>query len=167
MIGCLTLVVATIPFTLIGVATPFTVIGVAMVVRGIGIGLSIMPSMTAAFSVLRREQITDASPTLTVLMRVGGSLGTAIIAVVLQGHLAHAHTPVAEAASFAHTYWWVMAVSLIALVPTLLLVRVERRARAAARSAGAPVLEPAGAPVLEPAGAPVLEPAAVPVLEPA
>ncbi len=163
MIGCLILVVATIPFTLIGVATPFVIIGAAMIVRGIGIGLSIMPSMTAAFSVLRREQINDASPTLTVLMRVGGSLGTAIIAVVLQGHLAHAHTPVAEAASFAHTYWWVMAVSLIALVPTLLLVRVERRARAersaAARSAVAPVWEPAGAPVREPASVPVLEPA--------
>jgi peptidoglycan biosynthesis protein MviN/MurJ (putative lipid II flippase) len=146
MIGCLILVVATIPFTLIGAATPYVVIGAAMVVRGIGIGLSIMPSMTAAFSVLRREQINDASPTLTVLMRVGGSLGTAIIAVVLQGHLSHAHTEVAQAASFAHTYWWVMAVSLIALVPTLLLVRVERRARADRQSASArpaaPVLEP-------------------------
>jgi predicted MFS family arabinose efflux permease len=147
MIGCLTLVVATIPFTMIGASTPFTVIGVAMVVRGIGIGLSIMPSMTAAFSVLKREQINDASPTLTVLMRVGGSLGTAIIAVVLQGHLASAHTQAALAASFAHTYWWVMAVSLAALVPVVLLVRVERRARAklepAPASAGTPVLEPA------------------------
>jgi EmrB/QacA subfamily drug resistance transporter len=147
MIGCVILVIATIPFTLIGAATPFTLIGLAMIVRGIGIGLSIMPSMTAAYSVLRPEQINDASPTLTVLMRVGGSLGTAIIAVVLQSHLAHAHTQVAQAASFADTYWWVMAVSLIALVPTLLLVRVERRARQARNagsvSVGAPALEPA------------------------
>ena len=34
------------------------------------------------------------------------------------------------AAGFAHTYWWVMGVSLIALIPTLLLARIERRTRA-------------------------------------
>jgi hypothetical protein len=124
------LVLATIPFVLITDATPFAVIGAAMLVRGIGIGLSIMPAMTAAFSVLSREQVNDASPQLTVLQRVGGSLGTAIIAVVLQGHLAHAgHSHPALAASFAHTYWWVMAVTLIALLPTVVLMRIERRAR--------------------------------------
>jgi hypothetical protein len=71
MIGGLILVVATIPFVLIGAATPFVLIGLAMLVRGIGIGLSIMPAMTAAFSVLSPEQVNDASPQLTVLQRVG------------------------------------------------------------------------------------------------
>jgi len=134
LIGGLILTAATIPFVLITATSPFTVIGAAMVVRGIGIGLSIMPAMTAAFSVLEREQINDASPQLTVLQRVGGSLGTAIIAVVLQGHVQHAHTTVALAAGFGHTYWWVMGVTLMALVPTLLLARIEGRARALARN---------------------------------
>ncbi|MDQ6806107.1 MAG: MFS transporter [Actinomycetota bacterium] len=115
LMGGVILVLATFPFLLIGAGTPFAVIGAAMLVRGIGIGLSMMPAMTAAFSVLSREQVNDASPQLTVLQRVGGSLGTAIIAVVLQGHLNHAaHTHPALAASFAHTYWWVMGVTLIA-----------------------------------------------------
>jgi EmrB/QacA subfamily drug resistance transporter len=137
LIGGLILTAATIPFVLITAA---------MVVRGIGIGLSIMPAMTAAFSVLKREQINDASPQLTVLQRVGGSLGTAIIAVVLQGHVQHAHTTAALAAGFGHTYWWVMGVTLIALVPTLLLARIEGRARALARNhvGGEPIpVEPA------------------------
>jgi EmrB/QacA subfamily drug resistance transporter len=148
LIGGLILAVATIPFVLIGATTPFVVIGAAMLVRGIGIGLSIMPAMTAAFSVLSREQVNDASPQLTVLQRVGGSLGTAIIAVVLQGHIQHAaHTRAALASGFGHTYWWVMAVTLVALLPTLLLTRIERRARIASRvgrlPAGAPLLEAA------------------------
>jgi hypothetical protein len=68
--------------------------------------------------------------------------------VVLEGHIQDAaHTQAALASGFAHTYWWVMAVTLVSLLPTLLLTRIERRARIATRAR--PV--PAGAPVLEPA----------------
>ncbi len=131
LIGGVILTLATIPFLLVSATTPFAVIGPSMMARGVGIGLSIMPAMTAAFSVLSREQVNDASPQLTVLQRVGGSLGTAIIAVVLEGHISSAHSHAALAAGFAHTYWWVMAVTLLALLPTLLLTRIERRARIA------------------------------------
>ena len=47
-----------------------------------------MPAMTAAFSPLNHDQVNDASPQLNVIQRVGGSLGTAVIAVVLQNKLA-------------------------------------------------------------------------------
>jgi len=129
LIGGLILAAATIPFVLVTATTPFAIIGIAMLVRGVGVGLAIMPAMTAAFSVLSREQVNDASPQLTVLQRVGGSLGTAIVAVVLQGHIQHAHTQAAVASGFSHTYWWVMGVTVAALAPTLLLARIERRAR--------------------------------------
>jgi EmrB/QacA subfamily drug resistance transporter len=145
LIGGVILAVATIPFVLVTGTTPFSVIGVSMLVRGIGMGLAIMPAMTAAFSVLTREQVNDASPQLTVLQRVGGSLGTAIIAVVLQGHIAHAHTQAAVASGFGDTYWWVMGVTLVGLAPTLLLARIERRAR----RQQSPELIPDGAPLLE------------------
>jgi MFS family permease len=146
LIGGLILAAATIPFVLVSATTPFAVIGVAMAIRGIGVGLAIMPAMTAAFSVLTREQVNDASPQLTVLQRVGGSLGTAIIAVVLQGHLQAAHSQAAAASAFAQTYWWVMGVTLAALAPTLLLVRIERRAR---RHDQAPDALPVDAALLE------------------
>jgi EmrB/QacA subfamily drug resistance transporter len=129
LLGGVVLGVATIPFVLVTAGTPFALIGGAMLVRGIGVGLAIMPAMTAAFSALSPAQVTDASPQLTVLQRVGGSLGTAIIAVVLQGQTEHARTPAAAAAGFGHTYWWVMAVTLVGLAPTLLLARIERRAK--------------------------------------
>jgi EmrB/QacA subfamily drug resistance transporter len=130
LLGGVILAVATIPFVLVTATTPFPVIGAAMLARGVGVGLAIMPAMTAAFSVLSPEQVNDASPQLTVLQRVGGSLGTAIIAVVLEGQTQHAHTLAAAAAGFGHTYWWVMGVTLIALIPTLLLAGIERRAHA-------------------------------------
>jgi EmrB/QacA subfamily drug resistance transporter len=129
LLGGVILGVGTIPFVLVTATTPFVLIGGAMLVRGLGVGLAIMPAMTAAFSVLTREQVNDASPQLTVLQRVGGSLGTAIIAVVLEGQTRHAHTAVAAAAGFGHTYWWVMGATLIGLLPTLLLARIEQRTK--------------------------------------
>jgi EmrB/QacA subfamily drug resistance transporter len=149
LLGGAILGLATIPFVLVTATTPFAVIGAAMLARGVGVGLAIMPAMTAAFSVLSREQVNDASPQLTVLQRVGGSLGTAIIAVVLQGHTQHAHTMAAAAAGFGQTYWWVMGVTLIALVPALLLARIERRGKVRIETP-APVPAPTPAPALAP-----------------
>jgi EmrB/QacA subfamily drug resistance transporter len=130
VLGGVILTVATIPFVAVTASTSFAVIGAAMLVRGVGVGLAIMPAMTAAFAVLSPEQVNDATPQLTVLQRVGGSLGTAIIAVVLEGQIRHVHSAAAAAAGFAHTYWWVMGVTVVALLPALLLARIERRAKA-------------------------------------
>lgn len=137
LIGGAVTVVATIPFVVIGGGTSYWLIGAAMVVRGLGIGLSAMPSMTAAFAVLRPDQVNHATPQLNVLQRVGGSVGTAILSVVLSNHLTSAATAAggrpsadAMAGAFGTTYWWVMAVTILALAPTVLLAVVERRARA-------------------------------------
>jgi EmrB/QacA subfamily drug resistance transporter len=129
--GALT-VVATVPFLLLGADTSYVLIGAAMVFRGFGIGMSMMPAMTAAFTVLRPDQISHASPQLNVLQRVGGSMGTAILTVVLQRGLHDAGpdpSPAAMAEAFASTYWWVTGVTAAALVPTVMLALIERKAR--------------------------------------
>jgi EmrB/QacA subfamily drug resistance transporter len=134
--GGLVTVVATIPFVLIGAGTSYWLIGGAMIFRGFGIGMSMMPAMTAAFAVLRPEQVSHATPQLTVLQRVGGSMGTAILSVVLGGHLADAgRSPAAMAGAFGDTYVWVLGVTAFALLPTLLLAVAERRAKHAPAAA--------------------------------
>ena len=55
-----------------------------MFVRGMGIGFAFMPAMAAAFASLERSELSHATPQLNVLQRVGGSIGTAVLAVVLQ-----------------------------------------------------------------------------------
>src|SRR6201986_1866685 len=138
-IGTVITLVATIPFVLLGANTAFVVIGAAMVIRGFGIGMSIMPAMTAAYAVLTPQQVTHATPQLTTLQRVGGSIGTAILTVVLQGHLETAGTSQrAMASAFGTTFIWVMGITAAALLPTLLLARIERRARRGAEVAPAP-----------------------------
>ena len=63
-----------------------------MVLRGAGMGASFMPAMTAAFAALERSEVSHATPQLNVLNRVGGSIGTTILAVVLANALARTHT---------------------------------------------------------------------------
>src|SRR3954451_17106205 len=125
LLGGSIMIAATLPFVLIDANTSFWMLGTAMVVRGFGIGMSMMPAMTAAYATLRPDQVNDAAPQLNVLQRVGGSIGTAILTVVLQQGIT-ANNPVAIAASFAHTYWWVLGISLVALAPTIVLTLVER-----------------------------------------
>src|ERR1700754_4016493 len=138
-IGTVITLLATIPFVLLGASTPFMLIGAAMVIRGFGIGMSIMPAMTAAYAVLTPKQVTHATPQLTTLQRVGGSIGTAILTVVLQGHLATAGpTQSAMANALGTTFIWVMVITAAAILPTLLLARIERRARRGADVEPAP-----------------------------
>ena len=43
-----------------------------------------MPAMAAAYATIESDQVPRATPMLNVVQRVGGSLGTAVLAVVLQ-----------------------------------------------------------------------------------
>ena len=127
--GLLVLMLGTVAFTQVTPGTPYWVLEVSLFARGIGLGFTMMPAMAAAYSTLERWQVPRATPMLNVMQRVGGSLGTAVLAVVLQHELAHAGEgagPVASA--FAHTYWWALAITAIALVPAIVLAHAQRSA---------------------------------------
>ena len=100
-----------------------------------------------------------ATPALNVLQRVGGSIGAALLIVILQnriiatlgegaqGGVSGATLPEAArlrvadplAEAFAHTYWYALALTAAALVPGLLLAREEARARRRERTVAAGV----------------------------
>ncbi len=102
-----------------------------MFVRGTGIGFGFMPAMTAAFASLDRSELSDATPQLNVLQRIGGSLGTALLAVVLQRSLAGQHTLAGMAGAYGTAFWASAALAAAGFVPALMLMRAERAARRA------------------------------------
>ena len=93
-----------------------------------------MPAMTAAFAVMRPDQLSDATPQLNVVMRLGSAIGVAVLAVVLQRDSVHAHGAVALGHAFAHTYWWGLGIAVLSLIPCLLLLRAERPQQTAAQA---------------------------------
>ena len=118
-----------------------------------------------------------ATPTLNVLQRVGGSIGTAMLAVVLQREItAHVGAPgagggleaarsvsgaarerVAEplAAAFGATYWWAMAITALALIPAAALAVIEHRAAHAEEAVPTPPPRPDRRPAPDHARAPL------------
>jgi EmrB/QacA subfamily drug resistance transporter len=123
---------ATIPFALIGAHTSIAYLSIAMFVRGIGIGFAFMPAMAAAFAALDRTELAHATPQMNVLQRVGGSIGTAVLAVILQRALEGAHTLNAKAAAFGTAFWASAGLTALAIVPCIVLTLAEREARVAA-----------------------------------
>src|SRR3954469_18972871 len=143
LFGVILTTLATIPFGLIGATTPIGVLAVAMFIRGMGIGFAFMPAMAAAFASLRRSELAHATPQLNVLQRVGGSIGTAVLAVVLQRAAAGAQSLDEAAAAFGTAFWWAAALTAVAIVPCIVLAPAEaaaRRRRGAAATADAETL---------------------------
>jgi EmrB/QacA subfamily drug resistance transporter len=126
IVGVSLLAITTVPLALIDQHTSFVTISAVLFVRGISIGMGFMPAMTAAFAAMRPDQLSDATPQINVVMRLGSAVGVAILAVVLQRGSVGVHTTSQLATAFAHTYWWAFGIALLSLLPCLILLRAER-----------------------------------------
>jgi MFS family permease len=123
--GVAVLSLGSLPFVFIGVDTSIAFLSLMLLVRGIGIGLAFMPTMTVAYASLRKDQLSDATPQMNVIQRVGGAIGTAVLAVVLQQASEGATTATAAAQGFGTAYLWALGIALLALIPCVVLWRAE------------------------------------------
>src|SRR5205823_1427504 len=130
LFGVVLTTLMTVPFGLIGAHTSVAWLSVAMLLRGAGIGFAFMPAMSAAFASLDRSELSDATPQLNVLQRVGGSIGTAVLAVVLQHALIGVHGVAGAASAYDTAFWASGALTALAILPCVVLLRAEWAARA-------------------------------------
>jgi EmrB/QacA subfamily drug resistance transporter len=136
--GVTILCLGTLPLAFIGTGTSVLAISLVLVLRGVGIGFSFMPAMTAAFASLRPQQLSDATPQLNVVQRVGGAIGVAVLAVVLQRTGGHAPSAAKLAHAFDTAYWWSLGICVLSLIPCVVLLRAENpRARLSRDAASA------------------------------
>ena len=131
LLGVFLTTVFTLPLALIGAHTSMVFLLAMMFMRGIGIAFAFVPTMTAAFASLRTSELSDATPQLNVIQRVGGSIGTAILAVVLQRASSGVHSLSGAASAFGTSFWWALGLTAVAMLPCVWLMLAERRARAA------------------------------------
>jgi len=141
--GLLVAVLGTVAYTQLGAHTGYALLAISLFVRGIGFGFVMMPAMAAAYQTLSRNRVPRATTAINIVQRVGGSLGTALVAVVLEHQISvqvqgaapglsgvSGATPIERVRSaqplsvaFGHTFWWVLGLTAVALVPALLLPR--------------------------------------------
>jgi EmrB/QacA subfamily drug resistance transporter len=154
--GCVVLAAATLPFAFVTAHTPYALLAAVLFVRGIGLGSSIQPSAAAAYHFLRPAQVPRATALLNALRQIGGSIGTTLLAVVLQHEGAPALSSVGSgsarllsplstaeraqiggsvAAAFGQTFMWAFGLAIVALIPAVALLRAEHSGRARTSSA--------------------------------
>ncbi|MGV1049331.1 MAG: MDR family MFS transporter [Solirubrobacterales bacterium] len=147
IVGVSLLALSSLPLAFIGADTSIVLISLTLLLRGVGIGLSFIPTTTVAFASLRTDQLSDATPQMNVLQRVGGAIGTAVLAVVLQRASAGASTPSELAGAFATANWWALGIVVLSLIPCVVLLRAEgpRHTPTPAEELAEAELEPLGA----------------------
>jgi MFS family permease len=111
--------IGTVPFALAGAATSDWWLMAALVVRGAGLGAVTLPVFATAFQGLDRGQIPDASIIIRTAQQVGGSFGSAVLALILASAVAQ-HVGGA-AAAFRGTFWWATGFSVVAVLLALWL----------------------------------------------
>jgi EmrB/QacA subfamily drug resistance transporter len=154
-VGILLALAGTAGYTRIGAHSAYWYLAVALFLIGAGLGATITPSMAVAYQRLAHRAVPQATSAINVVQRVAGSLGTALLAVVLQAEissrLSGLHGGIAQAAAlaarrpemaaqiahaFARPFWVAFTLTAVALVPVLLMPK-----RAATNTAPPP--EPA------------------------
>jgi EmrB/QacA subfamily drug resistance transporter len=127
------LVIGMIPFAFVTATTSYVLLGAASFVLGLGMGLSMMPTMTAAMQAVPAAAIARTSTAMNIIRQSGASIGTAILSVLLSSAIGDGQPRVD---AFADTFVWALALLALALVPALVMAFGTWKRPAAAGPAG-------------------------------
>ncbi len=148
------LVIGLAPFAFVTAHTSYVLLCGFSVVLGLGMGLSMMPTMTAAMQAVPLAAIARTSTAMNIIRQAGASIGTAILSVLLAsaitskfravpgvkaggGGLAslqelsrahHAAVAGPLASAFASTFVWAVVLLAVAFVPALAMAFFRRTA---------------------------------------
>ncbi|WP_031358218.1 DHA2 family efflux MFS transporter permease subunit [Caballeronia sordidicola] len=146
LIGLTLVGIGMLSLTQIHSDTAMWVIECTLFVLGLGMGATMMPSVSASLSTLQRHEIARVTSGMNAMQRVGGSIGTALLAVVLSRqmtfimsgattggagmHLMQTMTPAtrtlvlpALSRAFGHTFAWSLGITVLGLVAASFLPR--------------------------------------------
>ncbi len=112
--GFVVVAAGTVPFALAGAATNEVWLMAALVVRGLGLGALIAPILASPFIGLDNAHRHDVSMITRIMQQLGGSFGTAVLAVVITAGAT-------MTSGFHAALWWAVALAVVgAAVSTLL-----------------------------------------------
>src|SRR5215218_4775244 len=127
--------VGTIVFTQLDTHTDQALLALSGIPRGIGMGLAFPSLLGSSYRTLTRAEIPKASSTINILQRLGGAIGTAIFAVILQTGIDAGH----GATAFGDTFWWVLGLTVATALPAMLLPSGPAPAEAPSKAEAEPV----------------------------
>lgn len=118
--GIALVIIGTVVFTQLRHAPPDAMLAGSLLVRGLGTALISAPVLNLVYSTIAPELVPRAATVLSLAGTVGGSLGIALLSVVVQARLDVTGDPTA---AFADTFWIAVALCGIGLLAALRLRR--------------------------------------------
>jgi len=160
------LVIGMAPFAFVTATTSYVLLCGFSVVLGLGMGLSMMPTMTAAMQAVPPAAIARTSTAMNIIRQGGASIGTAVLSVILASAIKtnfhsvagvhaggggfaalqklsgaqHAAISAPLARSFASTFVWAIVLLGVAFVPALAMA-LWRGGDRTVTAGAAPVLD--------------------------
>jgi EmrB/QacA subfamily drug resistance transporter len=145
------LVIGIAPFAFVTATTPYALLCGFGFVLGLGMGLSMMPTMTAAMQAVPPAAIARTSTAMNIIRQSGASIGTAILSVILAAEISnqlelvpgakvtghgfealhhisgagHGAITAALASAFASTFVWALALLALAFLPALAMALMK------------------------------------------
>ncbi|WP_051877532.1 MDR family MFS transporter [Streptomyces natalensis] len=132
--------VSTVAYTQLDPAKDTALLVIALLVRGVGLGTTLAPALSTGFASIAPENTGRASSALIASIQLGGSVGTALLAVVVQQQLTDRLGPSGASASAAKTprlagplteafgsaFWWTLGICVAGAIVALFLPSAER-----------------------------------------
>ena len=114
--------IGTLPFTLFTATTSSIWIILTLFVRGIAQGGLTIPVMSDSYINVPKELISEATTATRMLQSIGGAIGTAILAAVIQ-HTIGSQTPTQDLllTSYHNAFIFTVISLVLALIPSLFL----------------------------------------------
>jgi predicted MFS family arabinose efflux permease len=134
-VGFLIVAASTIPFCFADQNSNEWILALWLLIRGIGLGAVTMPVMTASYVGLDKAQIAHSTVLTRTAQQLGGSFGTAVLAVILERSIM-AGTGGGLISGFHVAFWWATGFGVLALALCLWLPG-RKQVRAAADAADA------------------------------
>jgi len=150
--GMAGLAIGTFFYTMVGAHTSYVLLGLSLFVRGIGLGFGMMPVVAASYRNLTHADVPKATSATNIFRQIGGSLGVAVFAVVLDTQISQRIGARAGAAiqngvtsatanqldqiarAFGHSFWWSCATCALGIIPALFLPRTPITQRPVSRA---------------------------------
>ena len=123
LVGVAGTVLGTIAFTQVSAGSSQALLALSLAARGVGMGFVMAPLMAAAYRTLSIDAVARATTTMSIVMRVGGAVGTAVFAVRLQHELGGATSTAGAAHAYGITFSWILGASALVALAALALPR--------------------------------------------
>ena len=121
IIAIIITIIGTIPFVFANSATNKIFLVIALFIRGCGLGGVAIPVMVSIYDGLTKEQVAHGTTATRIFQQIGGSIGTAVLAIILQNHMPTNADAQMVGKAFNTVFLWSIGFAVISIIPAVFL----------------------------------------------